>query len=51
MFAYTNNIPATINDTLEVIASCNTQGKKTATLTVGEGKKEQETTAFLQCSV
>lgn len=38
-FAYTYKIPAAANDVLEVTATCNIQGKKTATLKVGEEKK------------
>lgn len=33
-FAYTYNIPAALNDVMEVTATCNIQGKKTTTLTV-----------------
>lgn len=38
-FAYTYKIPAAVNDVLEVTASCNIQGKKTATLKVDAEKK------------
>lgn len=33
-FAYTYNIPAAVNDVFEITASCNVQGRKTATLKV-----------------
>jgi len=38
-FAYTYKIPAAANDILEVTASCNIQGKKTATLKIDAEKK------------
>jgi len=38
-FVYTYQIPAAVNDILEVTASCNIQGKKTATLKVNAEKK------------
>jgi desulfoferrodoxin (superoxide reductase-like protein) len=38
-FAYTYKIPAQPNDTLEVTASCNIQGSKTATLKVVKDEK------------
>jgi hypothetical protein len=37
-FAYTYSIPAAANDILEVTAACSIQGKKTATLKIGEEK-------------
>ncbi|PKN18836.1 MAG: hypothetical protein CVU71_08540 [Deltaproteobacteria bacterium HGW-Deltaproteobacteria-6] len=37
-FVYTYRIPTAANDVLEVTAFCNIQGKKTATLKVGEQK-------------
>lgn len=38
-FVYTYKIPAAPNDILEVTASCNIQGSKTATLKVVKGEK------------
>ncbi len=38
-FAYTYKIPAAVSDKLEVTATCNIQGSKTVSLTVGEQKK------------
>lgn len=38
-FVYTYKVPAAANDVLEVIATCNLQGKKTATLKVAPEKK------------
>ena len=37
-FVYTYNVPAAVNDILEVTASCNIQGKKTATLKIEQQK-------------
>jgi len=37
-FVYTYNVPAAVNDILEVTATCNIQGKKTAMLKVAEEK-------------
>lgn len=37
-FSYSYNVPAGENDLLEVIASCNIQGRKTATLKVDTKK-------------
>ncbi|KAF0154734.1 MAG: hypothetical protein FD159_2481 [Syntrophaceae bacterium] len=37
-FVYTYNVPAAVNDILEVTASCNIQGKKTVTLKIEQEK-------------
>ena len=37
-FVYTYKVPAAVNDILEVTATCNIQGKKTATLKVPQEK-------------
>lgn len=37
-FTYTYNIPAAVNDVLEVTVACNIQGQKTATLKVEQEK-------------
>jgi hypothetical protein len=37
-FVYTYKVPAAVNDILEVTATCNIQGKKTATLKVAQEK-------------